>query len=967
MQYKTMQELINGGFGTLSEEHVLIRYRKKKVTASELNTRSRSIMRRIRMEKLYKNTPIALLMEDRIELIAGIIGILEAACVFVPLETNLPVPVIKEMLRIAKVQVVLMDDHYEKYNDIFEELKIRVINVQTSQPIAPIDLSDESDMFDQDLYDPEDPIYIYFTSGTTNNPKAILGRNKGLAHFIQWESGKVGHIKAKISQLTSPCHDPFLRDIFLAINLGGTICIPDSRNVLLDGRILIDWIRDSEINIVHCTPSLFHHMVKTMDKPMEFPELQYIFLAGEKINPQDIKKWFQRASGKFHLENLYGPTETTLAKLCHDISSEDGNLHNIPIGRPIDGTEAFIFNESMQICDVEEIGEICISTPYRSLGYIDNEEMNKAVFVSNPLSEDKNDIIYKTGDLGCRLADGNIKFIGRRDNQVKIRGNRVELGYIEHRILEMEHIKECVAVFNADEPGNEYIAVYIVSETPCTKGQVINFLKVRMPDYMLPTHIVFMDVLPLNNNMKINKKALPDPRCVQEETIVDPHNDIESKLVVILQNILNVKQISITDSFFVLGLTSLAVMSLISQVFSEFQVEISLEDVFNSPSLEEFSGLIEERLQSAEEENCDSEMRARYSIQEYDKYSKENYRYVLPLMETRENKLKGIQPFNEVFYQSCVSNSLFSVINYYGADLLPLFVNDIILYASANDMDVSGNIEYHELDSMENILKSMGIGANIVEKNDNVIMDLIQSIDKQRPVIIGVDCFFESIRPEHYKKSNWPHNLLVYGYNNEKQEMIVLEHTGVNNLDYHEQKISYVDLDFAYHNNLLKFRNFEKGIHYMEFYKISDYRQQGANVYFKQYRNNIINHMDEILLNLNNLPDIIYYLKQCTVNLDQIKKNSVNMIHLLDSIIEAKYAQIYLFNQFSEYDAELQKGSKYFKSIAKTWKLIRNVIYRSTLCNERSSESYENAFDKSGEIYDNERQFYSWLNKYEGV
>lgn len=967
MQYGTIQELINKSLGAMPEEHVLIEQQTKKVTAGELQKSSRLLRNLIINEKLDKGTPIAVLMDDRIDMIACIIGILKAACVFVPLETNYPAVAIKEMLQIAKVQIVLTEKHYEKYDDIFEKLKIRVINISKLQSIDSVVPSQEADVFNPRPYDPGDPVYIYFTSGTTGKPKAILGQNRGLTHFIEWEAMKVGHIKAKVSQLTSPCHDPFLRDVFLAVNLGGTVCIPDSRSVLLDGRMLLEWVRNSRVNIVHCTPGLFRHMLMTMDEPMDFPELQYIFLAGERINPQIIKKWFQMASGKFQLKNLYGPTETTLAKLCYDISPEDGDLQNIPIGKPMEGAEVFILDEYMQPCNDEEIGEIYIRTPYRSLGYLDNEDMNRTVFVSNPFSEDKNDFIYKTGDMGRRLADGNIEFIGRRDDQVKIRGNRVELSCIEHHILEMGDIKECVVVFNANETGNEYITAYIVSENTYLKTRVINFLKARVPDYMLPTYIVFLDALPLNNNMKIDKRALPDPRCIQEETIVNPHNDIENKLADIFKSILNVERISMTGNFFTLGGTSLDVMSLISRVYEEFRVEISLEDVFDSLSLEEFAALVKERLQSEEYENCNPETLEEYSIQEYNKKSKENYKYAFPSLKLIENRIEGIQPFNDVFYQSCVSNSLFSVINYYNADVLALFVKDVILYGPVKDIDIPGKVEYLELDSMENVLESMGIGVDIFERKDNIIDELIRSIDRQRPVIVGVDCFYESIRPEYYKKTNWSHNLLVYGYDNEKQEMTVMEHTGINNLDYHEQKLSYLDLEFAFHNNRLKFRSFEKGRHYMEFYKLSGYTRQGADVYYQQYRNNISSNLDKILDNLDNLPDIINYIKKCTADMEQVQKYNANLINLLDSIIEAKYAQVYLFDKFSEYHANLMKGIEYFKVIAKVWKLIRNVVFRTKVTNEYSNKSYENAYLKLGEIYELEKELYSWFIKYEGV
>ena len=953
MEKRTLQELLKESFASMTDGHILARHKERQYTTLEIKQSLTGISQELAKKGIARGAFIGLLIEDRVKMLEGILGTLDLGCVFVPIETDYSASVIREMLKTASVNYVLTDIDCSRYQDIFQECGVTLIHTDDCQYTA-----DQTEGIFRGSYELTDPIYVYFTSGTTSKPKAILGQNQGLSHFIDWEAEKVGCESLNVSQITSPCHDPFLRDIFLAIRLGGQLCIPESKATILDGNALIKWLIDDNVNILHCTPSVFNHMVITMETTIAFPDLKYVFLAGEKVNSDALKRWYQFAVGDYKLENLYGPTETTLAKFCHDIVPEDCENGNIPVGRPIEGTTAYILDDDMRLCETGEEGEIYISTIYRSLGYLGNDQLNQSLFIQSPFLE--NEILYKTGDMGRFLENGLLQICGRKDNQVKIRGNRVELDYVESRITEIPGVQECTTVFDDSELGKEFIAAYVVADPGCTKIQIVDYLREQVPDYMIPSFIVFMESLPLNNNMKVDKKRLPDPRELlnAEKTNTSSYSETEKKVADICAETLELNSVDIEENFFTLGGTSLNVMQFISRLFDVFGVEISLEDVFLSPSLREFATVIDEKLMLADDTDTqDSE----YTIEMYDQKLKNGYRYHFNSDPPVSCSIENITPFNAVFYRSCIYNAIFAVMDHYNADELPVFTNDVILYGTVEDIDSTSKVRYLGEKTLEEILDDSGIKMLDRHVQQHVIEEIIASINRKHPVIIGVDCFYESVRKEFYKKSSWPHNILVYGYDNETQEMIVLEHTGINNLDYHEQRISYLDIDYAYNSNRIKFPTFEQGRYYLEFEKSDISASISTEDLFRQYVRRIFEHLTNIRTNIASLSGILALIEKNTSDLDVLKKNNERIIKLLDAIIEAKSAQVYMFERLTSVGPVIREGKEQLSDILKRWKLVRNVIYKTVITGVYNDESVIRANKEIAEIPDMERKFYDWF------
>jgi amino acid adenylation domain-containing protein len=436
----TIQNLLLNPFQK-SSKNIAIDIGNRKISYEQLKCKANMIANLILQNSCEKQEIIAIYMEDKVNIISTILAILEMGCVFAAIDPSYPNNRIQQQLSVITPPLVLTDSELLN-NKILNDFQYLAKNINEAKSTASI--------LPEIEYLEDDKVYIYFTSGTTGIPNAITGKNKSLAHFIEWESNELAvQPTVRVSQLTPPGHDPFLRDIFLALTNGGCICIPPNKNNILEPSLLCEWIDQLNIEIIHCTPSLFSVMNRKMLSDNDFKNLKYVLLAGEKIIPSQLTYWYETFSNRIQLYNLYGPTETTMAKLFYPIQPQDAWRSSIPIGKPIKATRVLIMNNK-KICDVGEIGEIYIRTPYMTYGYFNNEHLQNERFIQNPFKKEK-DIIFKTGDLGRLLSDGNIDFVGRVDRQIKIRGQRVELSEIENDFLQIKGTINCAAVYHEKE------------------------------------------------------------------------------------------------------------------------------------------------------------------------------------------------------------------------------------------------------------------------------------------------------------------------------------------------------------------------------------------------------------------------------------------------------------------------------------------------------------------------------------
>lgn len=591
MAHNTIQGMLTEAF-IRSSALPAIEYNNQTITYRELDHKSGSIAGFLMAKGIKKGTFIAVLLENKIELIAAIIGILKAGGVFIPLDPLHPVKRMEAMLELTDTRYLLIDRI--NYQLLAHRSLEQGGNIETLVMDESLALESDAHSSRAEIeYHPEDAIYIYFTSGSTGRPKAVLGMNKSLAHFINWE---IETLKIdtpwRVSQLTSPSFDASLRDYFVPLCSGGTVCIPPNRDLILNSTGLINWIENSRINLIHCTPSLFRLFnVKSLTKEI-FSNLKYVLLAGERIHPPELENWFITFDERIQLVNLYGPTETTMVKTFYFIKKADTKAPGISVGKPMKGSRVIILDEKMNPCPEGATGEIYIRTPFRTKGYYNDPELTSKKFLVNPFNNDPDDLIYKTEDLGRVLPDGNLEFLGRMDRQVKIRGNRIELAEVEAELLKYEPVKEAVVLDREEAGGHKYLCAYVSADQEVKVDELRSFLGKELPDYMIPSFFIQLAKIPLNANGKVDWRLLPEPSGVNiiSAEYLPPRNSLEEELTRVWQEVLGIDKIGINDNFFNLGGDSLKIVQVTALLTS---VKLEIRDVFLHPTIAELSEAIQ--------------------------------------------------------------------------------------------------------------------------------------------------------------------------------------------------------------------------------------------------------------------------------------------------------------------------------------------------------------------------------------
>ena len=594
MNFQSVQSQIRKITFSLPQKSA-IEYDKKSYTYMQLYQSSNSIAHFL-YKKVSENNNIAILLNKKPLLVEYILGVLKSGGVFVPLDPYYPENRLDEIISQIEVEWVLTEVQYlQKLNKI-AEFGGKCLNVVV-EDLSFVDFSsypnlniesvnrEDSESMNRDIDIFNENCYIYFTSGSTGKQKGILGRHTSLKHFIDWEIDQFGISESdRVSQLITPTFDAFLRDIFVPLCSGATICMPEDHDVVLDPIKLIEWIDMNSITLIHTVPTLFKGMVsKLQSTTYLFQNLKNILLSGEALSGNDFKQFFRLFDTRIQAVNLYGATETTLVKSFYIISKDDIDRVSIPIGKPMRDTEFLILDDEMKQCPAGEIGQIYISTPFMSAGYYNDTELTNEVFITNPLSSNPTDIIYRTGDLGMVLSDGNFMCLGRMDNQVKIRGIRVELPEIETHILKSGFVNDTVVVAKEDESGNKFVCAFLVCDKSLDVSKLRDHLTCILPDHMVPSFYVKLDNIPLLPNGKVDRKVLLNLELEMYTGVeyLAPSSVEEEKLVQLWQEILHVKRIGVNENFFQLGGHSLKAANLAARIHKEFQVTIPVREIFN--------------------------------------------------------------------------------------------------------------------------------------------------------------------------------------------------------------------------------------------------------------------------------------------------------------------------------------------------------------------------------------------------
>ncbi len=566
-------------------------------TYSELDRSANQLANYLLANNLKSQDIVAIYGHRSATLVWAILGVLKAGTAFVILDPAYPPSRLIDCLEIAQPRLTLqipaageLPTVLQEYVDLSDScrLELQLDSMQqyaTSDPTVTVE--------------PDDLAYVAFTSGSTGKPKGIKGTHRPLSHFLQWHCQTFGLSESdKFSMLSGLSHDPLLRDIFTPLSLGATLCIPSQQDMETPGQ-LADWMRRERVSIAHLTPAMAQLL--TTNTESKTTDLRYLFFGGDVLTQQDLRR-IRNFAFQATCVNFYGATETPQAMGYFIVPNDCDRIFKeaIPLGRGIEGVQLLVLTNILQLAGVGEIGEIYVRTPYLSQGYIDSEQLTQERFILNPLTKDAEDRLYKTGDLGRYLPDGNIEFLGRIDDQVKIRGFRIELGEIESRLRQHPGVQETVVIAHSDVRSDKYLVAYVVPklEQVSKTKELRSFLWEKLPNYMIPSTFVMLDALPLTQNGKVDRLALPVPELVNleaENTFVAPRNQLEQEMTQIWQQVLGIEPIGVRDNFFDLGGHSLLAVRLFAQIEKKFGTKIPLATLFASGTVEDLAQIICQR------------------------------------------------------------------------------------------------------------------------------------------------------------------------------------------------------------------------------------------------------------------------------------------------------------------------------------------------------------------------------------
>lgn len=602
-----------------------------RISYRELNERSNILAHVLRMLGVGSDNVVGVIANPNIKLVISLLSVFKSGGIYLPVDiassrkrlTNIfdqcaPLIVITELklFEDSKALLTELNPSVKYVVSVDESFQYSIYSVDTEEMVT-VELPDSYKNDPVIINESTDGNYIYYTSGSTGEAKGILGSHMALDHFISWEI-KEFNITAdfNVSQLTQFTFDASLRDIFVPLCVGGTLHIPSEETKRVIGK-LISWIKSSEINLIHTVPTFFRLLTKELkaEGKTSFPSLKYILLSGELMYGKDVKSWQETVENNIELVNLYGATETTLIKTFHRIGEVSSDLSEIiPAGKPIDSSIVAIINNG-SICGKGEIGEIYIKTPFSSKGYYKNEALTRSVFVQNPLVKDKEDLVYKTGDLGRYVENWNIQVLGRIDQQVKINGVRVELEEIERALYLIPQVTQViVTTFKNGEEQLELVCYYTGEQL--SEEAIRGLLKKEINETSIPAYFIFLEQFPLNINGKVDRKALPLPTeyLTESNEFEAPHGVVEEKLVEIWKSILGLQKISRQASFFKLGGSSLKAIQVISKIYKTFNVLIKVSDIFSNPSIKELSIVVGKGLKGKYEEIKPLENKPYYTV-----------------------------------------------------------------------------------------------------------------------------------------------------------------------------------------------------------------------------------------------------------------------------------------------------------------------------------------------------------------
>lgn len=524
-------------------------------------------------------------------LIAAMLAVMSTRAVLLTIAMNTQGSRVKEMLDQAKATRLLVVSDAPLPSATLEALSgIKTLHItQNEGSIRGREDASPHDLLPQLV--PEDPAYIFFTSGTTGKPKGILGQHRGLAHFLAWQRREFDIGPGdRAGQLTNLNFDVVMRDILTPLTSGATVCLPEDEEDL-SADTVFPWLKQQGITYFHTVPTLARAWMLNKQAVCELPSLRYIFFAGEQLPGSLVAEARRRIRADLGVINLYGPTETTLTKSFFVVPFSADLPSNMPVGRALPNTQLLVLGPNGIRAGLGERGEVAIRTMAGTLGYL-KEGQSSPPFVRNHFSDDSspNQLLYMTGDIGFIGGNGVLHLSGRKDDQAKVNGIRVEPAEIRSAIESHEGVRQSAVVIFSDAFDRKRIAAYVVPRAQrLDVGALQGHLRNVLPRHMLPSVVIELQQLPYTSNGKLDRRNLPDPvlamKDVRGSETSKPMSAIEVAISDTWKSVLQIEDVGREANFFDVGGSSLLLMSVRKELATKFNREIPLIDLYKAPTI----------------------------------------------------------------------------------------------------------------------------------------------------------------------------------------------------------------------------------------------------------------------------------------------------------------------------------------------------------------------------------------------
>ncbi|MEZ0612457.1 amino acid adenylation domain-containing protein [Fibrella sp. WM1] len=571
-------------------DRVALRLFDKTLTYGQLNQQANQLAHHLIESGLPSGANVGLIAERDFGMIVGMLAILKAGGAYVPIDPTYPADRQAYILQNAAVTTLVTDRPAEA--------------PAVEQPLTIVPLT-ESAYVTYPASNPNRPksaqdlAYIIHTSGSSGRPKGVMIEHHSAVNLVRWVNCYANISAAdKLLFVTSMCFDLSVYDIFGMLAAGGELVITPT-DTLLKPSLLADYLQQTGVTFWDSVPTTFYQLLTYLEANAPSYQqlaLRTVFLSGDWIPvsiPGQLPPFFPNA----RLTSLGGATEGTVWSNFYPVMAPNPNWVSIPYGKPLDNNFFYILDAQLNPVPEGVVGDLYIGGVGVAAGYVNDVAKTEAAFMPDPFNQQLGGRMYRTGDLGRMMPDGNMEFLGRKDQQVKIKGYRIEIGEIETVLSQHPQVREVAVLAKADPAGQKQLVAFVAAHQAVDAGELGTFLRQTLPAYMIPAQFVSIDTLPLNTNGKIDRKALAERRIdevLADTAYVAPQTTHQQQLAELLESIIGTPQLGIQTNLFTVGLDSLKAVQVYDRIQHTFGKTIEIRELFSQPTIAELALLLEQ-------------------------------------------------------------------------------------------------------------------------------------------------------------------------------------------------------------------------------------------------------------------------------------------------------------------------------------------------------------------------------------